>query len=112
MISEGDVVVAELPQADGMVKPRPVLILRELPGFGDLLVCGISTQIRHAESDFDVIFEEGDERFSDSGLRATSVVRLNFLASIPVNRMTRRLKKISLDAFEALQSNLSATSCG
>ncbi len=107
MVSEGDVVVAELPQADGMVKPRPVLILRELPGFGDLLVCGISTQIRHAESGFDVILEEGDECFSDTGLRVTSVVRLNFLASIPVNRMTRRLGKISTDALEALQSNLS-----
>lgn len=107
MVSEGDVVVAELPQADGMVKPRPVLVLRELPGFGDFLVCGISTQIRHAKSDFDIILEQGDECFSDTGLRATSVVRLNFLASIPVSRMTRRLGKISREILETLQSNLS-----
>lgn len=107
MVSEGDVVVAELPQADGMVKLRPVLILRELPGFGDFLVCGISTQIRHAKANFDVILQQEDECFADTGLRATSVVRLNFLASIPINRMTRRLGKISVNILETLQSNLS-----
>jgi len=32
MVSEGDVVLAELPQADGQVKQRPILLLRKLPG--------------------------------------------------------------------------------
>lgn len=107
MVSEGDVVVAELPQSDGRVKPRPVLILRKLPGFGDFLVCGISTQIHHAKPNFDAILEQSHEGFSETGLRATSVARLNFLASIPVRRMTRRLGKISQYTLKILQSNLS-----
>jgi mRNA interferase MazF len=83
MVSEGDVVVAELPQADGMIKPRPVLILRKLPGFGDFLVCGISTQIRHAKDNFDIILKQEDESFADTGLRATSLVRLRIRGVTP-----------------------------
>ena len=106
MVSEGDVVVAELPQADGNAKLRPVLILRKLPGFGDCLVCGISTQVRQAVAEFDVVLEPTDEHFADTGLRAASVVRLSFLASIPVNRMTRKLGRVSAEVLETLQSNL------
>jgi len=58
MVSEGDIVVAELPQSDGSVKLRPVLLLRKLPGFGDFLSCGISTKLRQTEVGFDIIVEE------------------------------------------------------
>ncbi len=44
-MNEGDVILALIPQADGVEKNRPALILREMPPFGDMLVCGISTQI-------------------------------------------------------------------
>ena len=108
MLVEGGVVVAELPQADGLVKPRPVLLLRELPGFGDFLVCGVSTQIHQTEAGLDVIIGQDDQDFHATGLRATSVVRLNFLASIPVNRMTRHLGKISPHTLQLLQSNLAS----
>ncbi|MEM6911124.1 MAG: type II toxin-antitoxin system PemK/MazF family toxin [Verrucomicrobiota bacterium] len=108
MISEGDIVVAELPQADGNSKARPVLILRELPGFGDFLVCGISTQIRQAEEDFDVVLGEDDADFSSTGLKATSVVRLSFVSSIQLTRMRRHLGNVSSTTLETLQSNLAA----
>ena len=42
MISEGDTVVASLPQSDGTVKLRPVVLLKVLPGFGDFLAAGVS----------------------------------------------------------------------
>ncbi len=37
MINEGDVALTPLPQADGQVKNRPVLVLKRMPPFGDLL---------------------------------------------------------------------------
>lgn len=40
----GDVLLANLPQADGLTKDRPVLCLCSAPPFQDLLVCGITTQ--------------------------------------------------------------------
>jgi mRNA interferase MazF len=42
---EGAVVLLALRQADGEVKPRPAVALRQLPGFGDWLVCGVSSQL-------------------------------------------------------------------
>lgn len=46
-MKEGDVVLSRLPQADGAVKNRPALVLRAMPPFGDLLVCGSSRQLGH-----------------------------------------------------------------
>lgn len=37
---EGDIVVASMPQADGIRKNRPGVYLRSMPPFDDLLVCG------------------------------------------------------------------------
>ena len=44
-MKEGDVVLVPLPQADHRVKNRPAIVLRTLPPHGDLLVCGVSTQL-------------------------------------------------------------------
>ena len=108
MIAEGDVVVAELPQADGATKPRPVLLLRQLPGFGDFLTCGISAQVHQAQPKFDLILQAGDKSFDSTGLKRTSVIRLGFLASIPRNQMTRRLGQVTPGTLETLQSHLAS----
>ncbi len=34
-MTEADIILTPLPQADGVVKNRPALLLRELPPFGD-----------------------------------------------------------------------------
>jgi hypothetical protein len=49
-MTEGDVILTPLPQADGRVKNRPCIALRQMPSFGDWLVCGVSTQLRQAVS--------------------------------------------------------------
>jgi mRNA interferase MazF len=66
-------------QSDGTIKSRPVVILREMPPFGDLLVCGISTQLRQFTPGFDELIGYGDSDFATSGLMAESVIRLGFL---------------------------------
>lgn len=83
MLSEGDIIVAQLPQADGSTKLRPVLLLRQLPGFGDFLVCGISSQIHQAVDRFDIILSKDFDGFNETGLRVPSVVRLTFSFSSP-----------------------------
>jgi mRNA interferase MazF len=50
---EGAVVLLALRQADGQVKPRPAVVLRQLPGFGDWLVCGVSSQLHQFVDGFD-----------------------------------------------------------
>ncbi len=106
MISEGSIIVAQIPQANGETKARPVLLLRELPGFADFLVCGISTQVRHAIADFDLVIDPSDQDFKMSGLKASSVIRLNFLSTIPQSRMARYLGNISSENLALLQNRL------
>jgi mRNA interferase MazF len=37
-MKEADIALTQLPQADGTLKRRPIVILREMPKYKDLLV--------------------------------------------------------------------------
>ena len=77
-MKEGDVVIVPLSQADGSVKNRPAIILREMPPFKDVLICGVSTQLRQAVKDFDEIISQSDADFGTSGLREDSLLSSDF----------------------------------
>jgi mRNA interferase MazF len=66
-----------------------------MPGFGDLLVCGISTQLRQQVADFDEIIEPTDADFKTSGLKAASLIRLGFLAVLPASNFLGTIGSIS-----------------
>lgn len=82
-MKEGMVALAALPQSDGQTKLRPVLLLKQFPGYGDWRVCGISTQLWQEIADFDEVILESEADFLATGLKTASVVRLGFLASLP-----------------------------
>src|SRR5580658_7260999 len=106
-MKEGDIVLALLPQTDGQGKYRPAVVLRRMPGFGDLLVCGISTQLRQQVSDFDEIIEPSNADFKTSGLKAPSLIRLGFLAVLPASSFLGTIGSISAERHQRLLSNLS-----
>ena len=103
---EGDVALTPLPQADGRIKTRPVLLLRRFPPFGDYLACGISTQIKLAVVGFDEVIRHSDSDFVDSGLIADSVIRLGFLAGLPRKRIAGNIGAISPDRHQRLLRRL------
>ena len=107
-MNEGDVVLTPLPQADGRVKNRPAVALRELPPYGDLLVCGVSTQVRRLVPDFDELIIRSDADFSTSGLLADSVIRLGFLAVLPRKSILGSIGAISAQRHRRLLHCLSA----
>jgi mRNA interferase MazF len=78
-MKQGDVVVLSMPVAGGSAKPRPAILLREMPPFRDVLVCGVSTQLHQAVKGFDEVIAATDADFVSSGLRAESLIRLGFL---------------------------------
>ena len=93
-MNEGDLALALLPQADGQIKNRPVVLLRRLPPFGDFLVCGISTQL-HQRVGFDEDIAAVDPEFAASGLKAASLIRLGFLAVLPDSALLGRIGTLS-----------------
>src|SRR5439155_3209421 len=88
-------VLTPVPQADGAVKNRPAIVLREMPPHGDLLVCGISTQLHQGVTGFDEIVSKDDGDFESSGLLHESLIRLGFLAVLPNKRIMGAIGSIS-----------------
>ena len=107
-MNEGDVILAALPQADGTLNERPVLLLRRMPPFGDFLVCGISTQLHQAVLHFDEVIAPEDPDFATSGLKAASLIRLGYLAVLPQAGFSGRIGTVSSARLGRLRTRLSA----
>ncbi len=107
-MKEGNVILAALPQADGLVKSRPAIILREMPPYGDLLVCGVSSQLRQQVEDFDELIDRSDTDFAQSGLDPSSLIRLGFLALVTPKRVFGMIGSISPERHRRLLEKLSA----
>ncbi|MBF0200358.1 MAG: type II toxin-antitoxin system PemK/MazF family toxin [Desulfamplus sp.] len=106
-MKEGDVILAQLPQANGKMKNRPAVFLREMPPpYRDMLVCGVSTQLQQYVINFDDIISPPDADFDSSGLQSKSVIRLGFLAVIPRNRVLGSIGSISSKRHKSLLKKL------
>lgn len=105
-MNEGDIALAPLPQADGQIKNRPVVLLRRLPPFGDFLVCGVSTQLHQRVADFDEVIEKADKEFPAAGLKAASLIRLGFLAVLPESALLGKIGLLPSERRQRLLANL------
>ena len=101
-------VLTPIPQADGQIKNRPVVILRKMPPYGDLLVCGVSTQLQQFVPDFDELVLSKDRDFAASGLIKDSIVRLSFLAVVPSKAAIGSIGSIAPERHRKLLERLSA----
>jgi mRNA interferase MazF len=107
-MQEGKVVLTPLPQADGGTKNRPALVLRTMPPYGDLLVCGMSTQLHHHVAGFDEIIAPEDADFASSDLLKPSLIRLGFLAVLPRSSIIGTLGAVSPERHRRLLQHLIA----
>jgi mRNA interferase MazF len=105
-MKEGDVVLTPLPQADGKVKNRPAVVLRAMPQYGDLLVCGVSTQVHQEVAGFDETIRPGDPDFVGSGLKHASVIRLGFLVVLPRTNFIGAIGAIGPNRHQSLLERL------
>jgi mRNA interferase MazF len=77
-MNQSDVVLTPVPQADGVIKNRPAIFLRELPPYRDLLICGVSTQLHEEVKGFDEVVQLSDPDFATTGLRSSCWLDLDF----------------------------------
>jgi mRNA interferase MazF len=103
----GDVVLTPVPQANGVIKNRPALVLREMPAYRDLLVCGISTQLHQEVKGFDEVMLRSDSDFAASSLKSDSVIRLGFLAVLARRDIIGSIGSISPERHRRLLKTLS-----
>jgi mRNA interferase MazF len=105
-MKEGDVVLTPVPQADGLIKNRPAILLREFPPYRDLLVCGVSTQLNQQVKNFDEVLSPSDSDFAGSGLKSESLIRLGFLAVLSRGKIAGSIGSISSERHERLLKTL------
>lgn len=106
-MNQGDVILTPVPQANGLIKNRPAIFLRELPPYRDLLVCGVSTQLHQEVKDFDEVVQLSDQDFAATGLRTESLIRLGFLAVLPRRAVIGSIGTISTERHKRLLKRLS-----
>lgn len=104
---EGKVVLARIPQADGVDRLRPAVVLRTLPPFGDVLICGVSRQIHQIVQGFDELISFSDDDYESSGIDSTSLIRLGFLSVIPTRSIPGSIGHISPERHRRLLESLS-----
>ncbi len=107
-MNEGDVALTPLPQADGRTKPRPAILLRQMPPFGDWLICGVSTQVHQEVAGFDEIIGPAHSDFRQSGLKAASLIRLGFLTVVPADNLLGVIGSVSPERHGRLLQRLGA----
>ena len=108
MKQAGQIVLFRFPQADlEEGKLRPALLLGRLPGdYDDWLICMISSQMRHSIPEFDEIIRESDPDFAESGLKASSVIRIGRLAAVEGEILLGAIGKIAPERLERIKGRL------
>jgi len=102
----GEIALAELQQADGRLKARPVFILTQMPPFSAHLVCALSSKLHHECPGFDEVVATGDDDYPESGLKVPSLIRLGMVATLPDSAILGTIGKISAARLERLKSRL------
>ena len=106
-MNQGDVILTPVPQANGNIKNRPAIFLREMPPYRDVLVCGVSTQLHREVRGFDEVITSTDSDFSATGLKTDSLIRLGFLAVLPRKAVLGSIGTISGGRHRRLLKRLS-----
>jgi mRNA interferase MazF len=106
-MKSGDIVLTIIPQ-DNRQKIRPVLILKDLPGYNDFLVCAVSTQLHQFIAGFDILLDTNNPAFTASGLKASSIFRLSNLAVLQKKDIIGAIGSLNSELHNTLLKNLSA----
>ena len=108
MIKEGDVVLFRFPQTDlEKGKLRPALILRRLSGNrDDWLLCMITSSKFERERELTDKITEDDKDFKSSGLKTSSLIRIDRLAVVNRSILLGKIGEISENRLERIKDRL------
>ncbi len=106
-MKEGDVIIVPMPQADGMVKNRPAIILPRDAAVSRCACVWREHATAQAARDFDEVISPSDADFDASGLQAESLIRLGFLVVLPPARIAGSIGSISSERRKRLLQRLS-----
>jgi mRNA interferase MazF len=89
-------------QADGAIKLRPAVVLKQLPSGPDLVVCGISSKLHREMPGVDVVVDEQHPDFSIMGLPFPSLIRSAYLTTVPLRAVQDPIGAVSPATFQLI----------
>lgn len=105
-MTPGDIILVSMPKKDGKTKKRPALILQYMRPFGDVLVCGISSQVQFEVKGFDLVLDVNDDHFEYTGLKKSSVIRLGYITTVSKSVVPGKIGTIPSELLDLLISRL------
>ena len=81
-------------------KARPALIISDHSidrRFSDVILIGITSKRIDGLKQTELLIEEGSPGFNETGLKKTSVVRCEYIMTIPAKLIVRKLGKLTKD---------------
>lgn len=108
-MNPGDVVLIPLPQlGGGTPKLPPALVVADLPGpYQNVLLAGISTQLRQLQTNWDELVQAGDTDFASSGLHHASVIRPSYLYAAERSEIAGVIGSIEAARLQRIRQRLS-----
>jgi len=110
--SRGDVVIVPFPfvtSEGALQKARPALIISDHSidrRFEDLIMVGITSRIVEDLKGTEYKIVEGTEAFKHSGLAKTSVVRCEYIMTVPRRLVARRLGRLPDETMKEIDKRL------
>ena len=105
-MESGEIVRIAMLQADGKIKPRPAVLLKQFPPYEDWLICGISSSLGLEVEGFDVVIDAKHDDFAITKLRYPSLIRLGWLNVFPKNHILGRIGTLSGETHQLLLKRL------
>ena len=108
----GDVVIVPFPfvtSEGASQKARPALIISDHSidrRFEDLIMVGITSRIVEDLKETEYRIAEGTEVFKSSGLAKTSVVRCEYIMTVPRRLVARRLGRLPDETMKEIDKRL------
>ena len=105
---EGQIVLFRFPQTDlSESKLRPALLITKIPGkYPDWLICMITSQMKHFQSEFDDNINEKDEDFKMTGLKSESIVRTTRIAVVDEKILLGKIGEISSERLKRIKQKI------
>ena len=99
-MKKGDIVLIPFPFSDlSDYKKRPAIVL--IDSDDDITICFITTQLKW-KSEFDIVLHPSEK----NGLKKTSLIRLNKIATIDKDLIIGLLGQLEKNYFKVLNENL------
>jgi mRNA-degrading endonuclease toxin of MazEF toxin-antitoxin module len=108
----GDVVILSFPfvTPDGtMQKARPALVISDHSirrRFDDLILVGITSRRLDDVTETEFLIKESADYFEQSGLKKSSVVRCEYLMTVPKSLVTRKLGQLPNDIMKSIDKRI------